>query len=690
MLDHDSNRRYANEKPAYTEKGLPRRKNRTLVILGTLAAIVVVVLAVFLPVYFTIIKPRQNRNLSSSSSSSDTGSDSGSGSSGSAQQPGSGGSTGKPSSLAITGGDGSVVTASDGSTFKYQNSFGGYWYQDPTDPYKYAARAQSFVPALNETWNYGPDKIRGVNLGGWFVLEPFISPALYEKYQTPPNQATDEWSLSEAMRADTSAGGGISQIEKHYQTFITEEDFAQIAAAGLAWIRLPIPYWAINTWPGEPFLERVSWKYILQAFEWARKYGLRIYLDLHTAPGNFVSSYNHSGKFGQVNLLNGVMGLANAERMLGYIRTITEFISQPQYVNLIPIFGVLNEPLLTTMGRSTLDSFNLEAHNLVRSITGFGEGKGPYIAIGDGFAGIGSWAGFLPNSDRVILDTHPYFAFDGSPNTQPLSDFDLMPCTGWANGMNESQTAFGLTLAGEFSNAVNDCGLYVRGVGGPAAYGGDCSFWEDATLWNSSTIDGLKKFAMSSMDSLQNYFFWTWKIGNSTTTNSVRAPLWTYQLGLEIGAIPKDPREAIGACSSLGAPLTEPFDGTYSAWQTGGVGAGSIAADASVQFPWPPLTIANIELTNAVSLLPTYTNTVTPAITLPTPTLTFTTKGSVKTVSAGNGWANQNDNAGDPTTVAGCTYPDPWDATSATMPTAPCPNTVGAQIPVITPPPTRR
>ncbi len=54
-----------------------------------------------------------------------------------------------------------------------------------------------------------------VNLGGWFVLEPFISPALYQKYPT----AVDEWTLSEAMAADT-AGGGLDQLEEHYKTFI--------------------------------------------------------------------------------------------------------------------------------------------------------------------------------------------------------------------------------------------------------------------------------------------------------------------------------------------------------------------------------------------------------------------------------------------------------------------------------------
>jgi glucan 1,3-beta-glucosidase len=50
-----------------------------------------------------------------------------------------------------------------------------------------------------------------------------------------------------------------------------EQDFAQIAAAGLNWVRLPIPYWFIETMEGEPFLEGVGWKYVLKAMEWARK-----------------------------------------------------------------------------------------------------------------------------------------------------------------------------------------------------------------------------------------------------------------------------------------------------------------------------------------------------------------------------------------------------------------------------------
>ena len=53
-----------------------------------------------------------------------------------------------------------------------------------------------------------------VNLGGWLVLEPFISPALYEPFY--PN-AVDEWTLSTLIKA---RDGNLSAIEDHYNTFI--------------------------------------------------------------------------------------------------------------------------------------------------------------------------------------------------------------------------------------------------------------------------------------------------------------------------------------------------------------------------------------------------------------------------------------------------------------------------------------
>jgi aryl-phospho-beta-D-glucosidase BglC (GH1 family) len=443
-----------------------------------------------------------------------------------------------------------------------------------------------------------------------------------------------------------------------------------MAGAGLNWIRLPIPYWAIEVWPGEPFLPRVSWKYILRLFGWARKYGLRIYLDLHTVPGS-QNAFNHSGKDGQVNWMNGIMGYANAQRSLDYIRIITEFISQAEYQNLIPMFGIVNEALLTTIGQNELTSFYLQAHTMIRGITGIGAGNGPYIAIHDGF-NLGLWAGFLPGSDRIALDTHPYLAFDGSTNTAPVTTDDglgepggtwpLAACA-WGSSVNQSQVSFGVTVSGEFSSSYVDCGLFVSGVGVNTTVEGDCLPFVQWQSFNATFKQGILDFTLAEMDALQNWWYWTWKVGNSSTSGTVEAPLWSYQLGLQNGWIPTDPRKSTGKCAALNAPQAA-FAGTYSSWQTGGAGAGTIAASETVSYPWPPATLSGLSAA-VYADVPTYTPT-SGISTLPPAQLT-------PSASEGAGWFNAKDTASAMITVSGCSYPNAWDSAGAVAPTALCP-----------------
>jgi hypothetical protein len=75
-----------------------------------------------------------------------------------------------------------------------------------------------------------------------------------------------------------------------------------------------------------------------------------------------------------------------------------------------------------------------------------------------------------------------------------------------------SQTAFGVTVAGEFSSAINDCGLYLLGVGNAATYPGNCATFTDWQNWNQTFKQGVLDFSLASMDALQNWFFWTWKV----------------------------------------------------------------------------------------------------------------------------------------------------------------------------------
>jgi len=147
---------------AVSEKGYPPtsssdspngKKKRPLWVLIAigLAILAVIVLAVILPVYFKVIRPN---NTSSSSSTTNTG---GTNSGGGEQGSG----LGHTDNNVVMGGDGTTITTEDGSTFVYKNSFGGYWVQDPNDPFNDGARPQSWSPALNETWKWDVDVVRG-------------------------------------------------------------------------------------------------------------------------------------------------------------------------------------------------------------------------------------------------------------------------------------------------------------------------------------------------------------------------------------------------------------------------------------------------------------------------------------------------------------------------------------------------
>ena len=171
------------------------------------------------------------------------------------------------------------------------------------------------------------------------------------------------------------------------------------------------------------------------------------------------------------------------------------------------------------------------------------------------------------------------------------------------------------------------------------------------------------------------------KVGNSTA-GIVESPLWSYQLGLQGGWMPLDPRVAIGACGPSAGPV---WDNTFQSWQTGGAGAGTLAATVTVQYPWPPSDLQGTD----VSLLPVYTSTGSIA-TLPAPTFTDTSGKPI--VPGDDGWFNTNDVQPGPTPIPGCGYPDPWNAITVPVPTATvCTGGANAAVPaIVTQPPSRK
>ena len=77
--------------------------------------------------------------------------------------------------------------------------------------------------------------VRGVNLGGWFILEAWMMPDFFDANLAALN-VTDQYTLM----TNTNATFAQTKLTNHWKTWMTETDFQQIAAAGLS------EYWGFN------------------------------------------------------------------------------------------------------------------------------------------------------------------------------------------------------------------------------------------------------------------------------------------------------------------------------------------------------------------------------------------------------------------------------------------------------------
>ncbi|KAG5641066.1 hypothetical protein DXG03_006270 [Asterophora parasitica] len=139
--------------------------------------------------------------------------------------------------------------------------------------------ASTSLAAISPGFPYGTQKVRGVNLGGWLVLEPWITPSLFDN--TGDSRIVDEYTFGQ-YQDRTKA---LNTLRNHWDTFITENDFRDIAAAGLNHVRIPIGFWAYEVNGGEPYIQG-QLPYLQKAIDWAGKYGIKVIVDLHGAPGS--------------------------------------------------------------------------------------------------------------------------------------------------------------------------------------------------------------------------------------------------------------------------------------------------------------------------------------------------------------------------------------------------------------------
>lgn len=252
--------------------------------------------------------------------------------------------------------------------------------------------------------------IKGVNLGNWLVLEKWMSPALFDG-----TTAEDEYYLPTQLSRDAYE----ARIKVHRSEYISERDFATIKRLGLDHVRIPVPYFIFGDRP--PFIGCIE--ELDKAFSWAEKYGLKILIDLHTAPMS-QNGFDNGG-------ISGVCKWSQMPEEVDFVLDVLEKLAK-RYGQRKGLWGI--EPINEPITEEVWDAMGVQdryppvdkklaagsAPNTVEFLHDFYNRAydrirpnikdEAYVVFHDGFQ-LKIWKDFLTQEKflgHVVLDTHQY------------------------------------------------------------------------------------------------------------------------------------------------------------------------------------------------------------------------------------------------------------------------------------------
>jgi glucan 1,3-beta-glucosidase len=230
------------------------------------------------------------------------------------------------------------------------------------------------------------EKIRGVNLGGWFVLERWMSQPLFEGVE-----GRDETVFCQQKPSAEAF------LQHHWETFITEDDFIWLSKRKINLIRLPFPWWVFGE--EQPYYSCIKW--LDRAMDWAAKQKLPVLLDLHTAPG-CQNGFDNGGIEGVCTWHHDPK---NIQRTIDVLKQIAV-----RYKEHPALWGIeaLNEPRWD-IDMKLIQQFYLDTYSELRKILL----PTHTIVFHDAFRN-NEWEEFFRDNalDNVVLDLHLYQNFD--------------------------------------------------------------------------------------------------------------------------------------------------------------------------------------------------------------------------------------------------------------------------------------
>lgn len=231
--------------------------------------------------------------------------------------------------------------------------------------------------------------LRGINLGGWLVEEPWMQPFVTRPPDgSPYPPIKDHVSLWTTIEKRFGQAGRQRVQTAFREAWINESDFDRIHAAGLNCVRLPF----LASLLDEP--DGVHW--LDQAIAWAGQRGIYVILDMHGAPGG-QSDQGHTGEAGRNAFFKDPANVTQAAEI--WTRLARRYKNNPTVAG----YDLLNEPT-GTPGSDTLYVVMDRLYRAVRTAD-----PSHLIIIEDGYTGA-EWMPFPGPCGwtNVVYSTHYY------------------------------------------------------------------------------------------------------------------------------------------------------------------------------------------------------------------------------------------------------------------------------------------
>ncbi|OWZ37095.1 glucan 1,3-beta-glucosidase [Cryptococcus neoformans AD2-60a] len=325
--------------------------------------------------------------------------------------------------------------------------------------FAHSARALSSwytEPGGTPTGSVDGDKVRGVNLGGWFILENWMMPSFFEDSVVRDTYINDEWSFCLVLGQDEC----LARLQQHWDTYITEDDFKRFANYSLNTVRIPMGYWAWTTPEDyEPYIQG-QLPYLERALNWSSWYGLDVMLDLHGLPGG-ANGQDNQGYKGPIEFQ---LNSTNMDRAMGALANMTQYVTSEKFDGVVKAIELTNEPYILEyssrgMDFYTLADFYVKGYQVVRANENIIDGANEImVVIHDAFQPLLNWRYFWGeeslglNWTNYALDTHIYDAFGGADQKSYQEHLDTI-CALSAS-IAEAQQYFPV-IVGEFALGVN-------------------------------------------------------------------------------------------------------------------------------------------------------------------------------------------------------------------------------------------